>query len=185
MIVESYKNLYDCGADIIIDIVGMQGDCYPGYSIDAQCLGAGLAFQQVYNKYRPQEHWGHCYMADCRCQLRETGRVWVALLSASDYNNKRKDCVANLKHLESALKELNDWIEQNGNNMSVCIQYKCGAGWDYEWEPILEILNRTLPDRKVIVTHGFNSETPLPNDYGKPKEQKHNWFLELLDFIFK
>lgn len=185
MIVESHKSLYECGADVIINIIGMSGNCFPSHSIFVQCTDSSLEETRIYNTYRPTEHWGHCFMVNSRCKLRESGRVWVALLSASEYNSKRKDCVANLKHLESSLKELNDWIEQNGNDKSVCIQHRCGAGWLYEWEPIIDILNRTLPNRKVIICHGYNTDVPLPDDYGKPQPTKRNWLMELFELFFK
>lgn len=182
LIVETYKNLFDCDADIIIDLIGMCGDCHPGHAISVQCTDVMLEATKVYNTYRPEDHWGHCYMVDSRCKLKDSGRVWVALLSASEKRPKRTDCVANLMHLESALKELDDWIEQSGYQLTVGFQYLCGAGWVHEWQPILDIVSRVLEKRKVYICHGQNSEMPLPDTYGQP-QPKQNWLAGFIDFL--
>lgn len=163
MFIETSKNLYECGADIIITITSIPGDCHPGHSINAQCIGAASKAQRVYNELRPHEHWGHCYVTSTTCYLRESRHVLVALCMASVRDNQRSPCYADHERLRSALKELNQWIEDSGHDFTICMQKFCGARWNYEWKEIMQILEETIGNRTVYLCRGFNTTDPIPD----------------------
>lgn len=186
MFIETSKNLYESGADIIIDIVGMLGDCYPAKSIHVQCHNVSPYISKIYNKYRPQEHWGHCYVVTSTCYLPKKRNVLVAVCSASVCDSKKTGCYADHERLRSALTELNQWIEDTGHNFSLCIWKFCGARWTYEWDEILQIIEETIGSRTIYLCTGRNPTDPTPDpDYMEKMwgEATKPYYKKLWDYI--